>query len=44
MPKEARELDSFLALVIDASTDYKFESGFETGIRCSIKGVRYDPE
>lgn len=39
MPKEARELANFLALVIDASTDYESESGFETGIRCSIKGV-----
>ena len=39
MPKEALELTSFLALVIDASTDYEYESGFETGIRCSIKGV-----
>ncbi len=38
MPKEARELASFLALVIDATTDYESESGFETGIRCFKKG------
>ncbi len=34
MPKEARELANFLALVIDASTDYESESG----IRCFKKG------
>ena len=34
MPKEARELANFLALVIDASTDYESENGFETAIRC----------
>ena len=34
MHKEARELANFLALVIDATTDYESESGFETGIRC----------
>ena len=38
MPKEARELANFLALVIDASTDYESESGFETGIRCFNEG------
>ena len=38
MPKEARELASFLALVIDATTDYESESGFETGITCFQKG------
>ncbi|MCP4313547.1 MAG: hypothetical protein GY790_20025 [Bacteroidetes bacterium] len=39
MPKETRELANFLALVIDVSIDYESESGFKTGIRCSIKGV-----
>jgi len=34
MHKEARELASFLALVIDESTDYDSESGFETFINC----------
>ena len=38
MPKEARELANFLALVIDASTDYESENGFETGIRCFNEG------
>ncbi len=38
MPEEARELANFLALVIDASTDYESESGFETGIRCFKEG------
>ena len=38
IPVEARELASFLALVIDATTDYDSESGFNTGIRCFEKG------
>ena len=38
MHKEARELASFLVLVIDATTVYESESGFETGIRCFKKG------
>ena len=40
MPKEARELASFMALVIDATTGYESESGFETGVRCFEK--RFD--
>ena len=38
MPKEARELANFLALVIDATTDYESENGFETSIRCFNEG------
>ncbi len=38
MPKEARELANFLALIIDAATDYESESGFETAIRCFNRG------
>jgi len=38
MHKDASELANFLALVIDASTDYESELGLETGIRC-FKGI-----
>ena len=38
MQKEARELASFLALIIDATTQYESEDGFETGVSCMHKG------
>lgn len=37
MPKEARELASFMALVVDATTKEKPSIGINTGIRCFQK-------
>jgi len=37
MPKEARELASFMALVVDATTKEKSLVGINTGIRCFQK-------
>ncbi len=34
MPKEARELGSFMALVVDATTKEKSAGRINTGIRC----------
>ena len=37
MPKEARELASFMALVVDATTKEKSAADIQTGIRCFIR-------
>jgi len=37
MPSEARELASFLTLIIEATTDFESESGFSTELPCNDK-------
>lgn len=40
MPAEARELASFLTLIIEETTNFESKNGFETGIRCNQKDCK----
>ncbi len=41
MPREAKELVSYLTLIIEAATDFESEAwGFETEIRCNQTDCR----
>lgn len=40
MPKEARELAFFLTFIIEATTNFDSEDGYNTGIRCNKKNCQ----
>ena len=40
MPSEAKELASFLTLIIEDVSDFESEKGFDTGIPCLHKGCK----
>jgi len=40
MPIEARELGNFLALLVDTTTDFESEPGFDSRVTCLNKGCK----
>jgi len=40
MPAEAKELASFLTLIIEEASDFESDKGFDTGITCLNKGCK----